>query len=301
VKLPYYYDEVDIEANEGQRLASPGRCIYCSVTCEELTDEHVIPYALGKNALVLLKSCCTSCQKAIQPYEQHVLRRQLGNFRAQVGAPTRRKKDRPTEINYDFVEVDDKDKILRGLGSRKVDTENAPLCLNLWASPPPRIALPNAAKVGSGRLWTCSEREILNLMCREVGEANGAKRVAVFLGDIDRTKYLRSLAKTAHAFTCAKLGIDGFNPLLHDIILCRNDDVSYYVGDMDERDVPEISNDHSLRIFLGVPEEGPIAGYIVVSVQLYPELGSPVHIIVVGTPNGVTTRRLDAIREASEV
>ena len=293
-------DEIDIESGQGKRIPSPGCCIYCGATCVELTDEHVVPYALGKNAAVLLKSSCKVCQAIIQPYEQHVLRRQLGTFRAQVGAPTRRPKDRPKFINYDIVEVDEEGSVVRQLGSRSMPIETAPIALNLWASPPPRIALVGPTNVGIGHLWSYIERDRLNDMCREIGIESGAKAVAVFLGDIDRTKYLRALAKTGHAFACANIGHDAFEPLLIDVILCRSDDVSYYVGDLLAEQMPTSSGDHSLRIFMGVPEAGPIAGYVVVSLQLYPALSSPSHIIVVGKPNELTELRFAKYREFAD-
>lgn len=286
------YHEYDLENGKGERTPSPGQCIYCGAIDVDLTDEHVIPYALGANAHILLKSCCTICQHIIQPYEQHVLKHQLGNFRAQVGAPTRRKKSRPDSISYEFLEVDSAANVIRSLGSQSAPTEKAPLALTLWASPPPRIALPASTNTGIGHPWTYFQKDELKKMCEDVAKATGAQHVAVHVGNIDRIKYQRSLAKTGHAFACAVIGIDAFEPLLLDVILKRTNNTSFYVGDISESKSIVHGAEHSLQIFLGVPDEGPIAGFVVVSLQLYPSLNSPVHLVVVGRPNELTEPRL---------
>ncbi|WP_417935712.1 HNH endonuclease [Frigidibacter mobilis] len=62
-----HYHEHNIESGLGKKFPSPQCCIYCDATDVELTDEHVVPYALGANAQVLLKSCCKTCQGLYSP------------------------------------------------------------------------------------------------------------------------------------------------------------------------------------------------------------------------------------------
>ena len=131
--------EHDIDRTPARRIPSPGKCIYCGLTNVVLTDEHVIPYAIGKNATILERSCCKVCQSTIQPYEQEVLKKQLGVFRAMVESPTRNKKDRPRVIALPLVEYDANNQVVRKLGTREVSVEEGPLILNLWQSPAPRI------------------------------------------------------------------------------------------------------------------------------------------------------------------
>jgi hypothetical protein len=59
-------DVYDVDKDPARREPSPGKCIYCFVTGVPLTEEHVIPYALGKNSLILEGACCDECQKTIQ-------------------------------------------------------------------------------------------------------------------------------------------------------------------------------------------------------------------------------------------
>ncbi|WP_428427305.1 HNH endonuclease [Pararhizobium sp.] len=266
------------------KISSPGKCIYCYRVFppEKLTDEHVIPYALGANTMIFLKSCCEECQGKINPYEQSVLKHQLGVFRAQVEAPSRNKKDRPTDANIQFFEVDESMTLVRDLGHRIIPLADAPLMFNLWQSPPPRIL--EETVIRPSKPWTFVEKEVAVPLCRKIADETGSLHVAMKVGDVNRLNYLRSLAKTAHAFTAAKVGLDAFEPCLSDIILNRSDDVDMYVGDIPGIGPFETHLAQTMQISLGGIPDGPAEGYMVVRIQLYPSLGSPEHLIVVGRP-----------------
>lgn len=48
--------EYDVDYDHARHFPSPGKCIYCGKSDVRLTDEHVIPYAIGKDATILDKS-----------------------------------------------------------------------------------------------------------------------------------------------------------------------------------------------------------------------------------------------------
>lgn len=277
--------EYDVDASEARHLPSPGKCIYCGASGVELTNEHVIPFAIGKDSTILDKSCCKVCQKIIQPYEQAVLRHQLGHFRAMVEAPTRNKKDRPTSIPLELVEVNDEGEPVRDLGTREIQLAQAPLILNLWQSPPPRILnLPIDEGEAEGRPWRFVESRVADPLLRPIAEEAGIAHIGFKHRPVNRLHYLRSLAKTAHAFACAELGPDAFEPFLADVILKRSDDVGRYVGDLSGVAGLEGPTGHTFKISLGeVPEAAGIgAGNIAVFMQFWAELGSPPHLVIVG-------------------
>lgn len=72
------------------------QCIYCG-TKDDLTDEHIVPFALG-GRYVLSKSSCKKCAAITSLIERKVLRgfmleaRTVGNF------PTRNEKSRPQSL-----------------------------------------------------------------------------------------------------------------------------------------------------------------------------------------------------------
>lgn len=274
----------ELYESEVIRLPSPGQCIYCGDREAALRNEHVIPYALAANMMILEKSCCETCQNIIQRYEQEVLKKQLGVFRAQVYAPSRtKKKDRITHVHVQFVEVDEAGKFIRDLCTRPVPIDELPLAIHLWQSPMPRrLRSPLTPRQEQGKPWSFAHRDDINTLCEKIREETGANHVAYKSGQVSRLHYLRSLAKTAHAFTTAQYGLDAFEPFLLDLILCRSDDVAEFVGD-DPFAPPIVSTEgHTLQIFLGEPMGGAEQGLIAARFQLYPSLGSPAHLVVVG-------------------
>lgn len=279
--------EYDIDDAPARRLPSPGRCIYCGATGVALNEEHVIPYAIGKNATILEGACCDQCQKIIQRYEQEVLKKQLGVFRAMVEAPTRNKKDRPKSINLTLVEHDCQGRYLRDLGDRNIPIEEGPLILNLWQSPPPGILGEKIDTLQTeGRPWRYVEASRADPILKGAAAELGVSNVGFKLPVVNRLHYLRMLAKTAHAYVAAELGPDSFEPFLIDIILNRSDDVEKFVGDMAGVASLEGATGHSFKITMGeTPASlGQTAGLIVVFMQFWADLGSPPHLVVVGKP-----------------
>lgn len=274
----------ELYTSNTMRFPSPGRCIYCGDGQSKLRDEHVIPYALAANAMILEKSCCEKCQNIIQRYEQEVLKIQLGIFRVQVEAPSRtKKKERTTHVDLQFVEVDDLGQFKRNLGIRTISVDELPLAIHLWQSPMPRrLRGPLTAEQEQGKPWSFADRDGINALCDTVRKETGANHVAYNSGTVNRMHYRRSLAKTAHAFAAARFGIDYFEPFLLDLILCRSDDVSEFVGDDPFAEPVGDSNGHTLQILLGEPVGGQEQGLIAARFQLYPTLGSPAHLVVVG-------------------
>lgn len=276
--------EIDMGRHETQKVPSPRCCIYCGST-DELTDEHVVPFALAANSVIYLDSSCRACAAIIQPYEQDVLRKQLGVFRAQVGAPTRKKKSRVKNVDVHFVEVDDRGRQIRDLGTRNFPVSDLPLTLNLWQLPEARILRPDAvAGDDHGSAWSFTEIAVADRINRSIAQETGSNHVAMKLGDVNRSNFLRFLAKTAHAFAVMTLGPNSFRPFLADLILKRSDDLTEFVGGGFPAAPHEVDPAHSTLLTLGSPEAGPAKGLIAVRLQFWHELKTPAYIVIVGEP-----------------
>lgn len=76
--------------------------MYCG-SVDGLTDEHVIPYALG-GTLVLAKSSCRPCAAKTSLYELKVLRGFMSDARLVARLPSRRKKERPSAKRHSFLD-----------------------------------------------------------------------------------------------------------------------------------------------------------------------------------------------------
>jgi hypothetical protein len=77
-------------------LASIGECVYCGAV-NDLTDEHIVPLALGGN-LILADASCHDCATATGKFEQRVLRGFMKDARSAGSFPTRRPKERPLRL-----------------------------------------------------------------------------------------------------------------------------------------------------------------------------------------------------------
>jgi HNH endonuclease len=277
--------EFDLEKGESRRVPSLGRCIYCGEVGGELTDEHIIPFALGHNTTVFEKASCKACQQKIQPYEQRVLRSQLAVFRTRIGAPTRNKRDRPTNQILHFVEVDDNQNILRDLGNREFSIDDAPLTFSVWELPPPGILSGDTKSQGvSGKPWTYVDEIVVGKLTRQIAIETGSKNVAAKIGEINRNDFLRFLIKTAHAYAVYELGLAAFRPLTTDIVLSRGNELERFIGCDYQSSPYDGSPANMVEMVLGTVDEGPALGYTIVRIRLYPILGTPAHIIVVGAP-----------------
>ena len=280
----------DLELRETVRKPTPGRCIYCGDAQGKLTDEHVIPYALGGHTTILEKASCVACANTIQKYEQRILRGQLGHFRARIDAPTRNPKDRPTHQDIRFVEVDSSGRQIRNLGSRTFAIDDVPLNLSVWQLAPPRVlGEMRSEREHVGYPWASishseSQKALAMRLAREVAEKSGAKHVAVEVDAINREDFLRFLVKTAHAYAVFEMGVEAFQPLTTDLILCRDDDLAQYVGCGPINPEFESSPANMTELSVGTVKDGPAAGYTAVYIRLYPLLGTPPHVVIVGKP-----------------
>ena len=115
---------------ESKRFEAVGACIYCGAS-EDLTDEHVIPFALG-GKLILPDSSCKDCAAITSRFEMLVLRGFMLPARTVGGFPTRRPRQRPSKFNLE-AEIAGKDEVL------SIDTEDFPAILQLPVFRPPGI------------------------------------------------------------------------------------------------------------------------------------------------------------------
>ncbi len=101
---PARHQTAPSEIRTTTRADPVGRCIYCGLT-EGLSDEHVIPLALGSR-LVLPKASCRACAAVTSAFERHVLRGFMLDARTAGGFSTRRPKKRPTTSSFEIKRGD---------------------------------------------------------------------------------------------------------------------------------------------------------------------------------------------------
>lgn len=258
---------------------SVGRCIYCDVDGVELGDEHIIAESLG-GMLILPKASCAECARAINQYEQPNARNLFCPIRRQQGFPSknRGRKDKARRAAETFTVTIDGKRI-------RVPANLLPGLLISFAFPPADALSgvpPRGSFAGRAQLTTLPGfDERVAAIARSYGKSGRSVSVDVN-GEAELVG--RMLAKIAHAYAVAELGLGTFEPFLLDTILGRPpDQIGNYVGSSDE--APQGDDLHRVWIE-GAGSKRP--ELIVVAVQLFADRGFAIHRIVVGRRNDAT-------------
>lgn len=182
------------EIRNTHRLPEVGFCIYCSAR-EQLSDEHVVPLALGGN-LILPKSSCQGCAAITAAFEGRVLRGFMLAARAVGGFPTRRPKDRPAELAMQLVTGEE-------VNTVSLPLEEFPALLQLPLFEPPGIVVNRVATRG---ISICGIETIrFGKDPTEVLKDLGATTMRQTT-DLDAISFARMLAKIGYSYAVGALG-----------------------------------------------------------------------------------------------
>jgi hypothetical protein len=266
------------------KIYSPiGRCIYCGREADRvaLSDEHVIPYSLG-GTIILPKSSCAKCSGITSSIERHIAKAIWDYTRVQHGLPSYRK-ERPRHFEMEMPD-----------GSiRNIPIPNMPPVILSFTFPPAGIlfGLPPSDEPVSGQIV------ISNISAeaeRRFSEISRQGRVRLNPKGFAASPFARFLAKVAHAYAVAELGMDGFYAALPPIILERDPHfVFHYVGS-GGGDEPTSTRLHDLNL----RRQWQLAAFsgrgsrelMVVRIRLFARHGLPTHYVVVGEPRGHRSR-----------
>lgn len=263
-------------ASRSERPRTDGRCIYCGGpeytpgTGEPLHEEHVVAEGMGAR-LVLPGASCRQCEEVINIFESGVLHNTFWAARRALKIRGKRRKRKEEKLYPVTVSINGADVVL------KTPLEVHPTVLFIATMDPPRL-LVDEDDQGSGvsGVWHALLVPIETISSFGFGTFNSPF--------IDTVHFCQFLAKTAHAFAVAELGLDGFNPLLTNSIRSRFDqpldwpDRYDYVGG-DPRDFAPCDALHQLGWGF-VSRDG--RDFLVVLLRLFAYLGAPVFQVVVG-------------------
>lgn len=248
-----------------RRVYDPvGFCIYCGAKGVPLSDEHPIPDGLGGRH-ILPKSTCKPCQKIInEEVEQYCLRTFLGLPRAALDIRSSKKKPRARPS----IRVRRKDGAIERI---QLEGDIPPVIfMPVWPMPFTLQGKP-APETFDGMHWASKPNETLAALNAE----------AVISEHIQPAKFARFLAKISHSVAIAVFGAAFFKPVLPDLILGRKKVyIDFVGGSLDIR--PPESDSAILTDFW--PYERKLDGheYLVAHIRLFPLLGAPDYVVVVG-------------------
>jgi hypothetical protein len=251
------------------------RCIYCVAT-RDLTKEHVLPLGIAGHSMVLERASCRACAKITGGIEGAVLEGALGILREKFGSPSRHK-SRRTGISRRTLARRDEQGEWVGAGTLDVPVEQLPaICVFPLLNAPRIFAPPEAAGGWTGNFWLWQDHVAVPA---PISSATGG--ASIHIGKVNPQLFARFLAKIAHGYAVAYLGVDGFTPFLPNVILDESSDPFLYVGGFSEPPANEAA--------LHFVEQGhAVLGdtkFALVRVRLFASLGAPEYVVVAGTYN----------------
>jgi len=271
-----------VERIEHKQYPSFGECIFCGVLASDvkLTDEHIVPFSLGGNA-VILKASCKRCAAETGKLEHQLGRKVYWDFRAHVNAPTRRKKERPTCLPFTF-----------SIAGGEPQTKTVPIGEHPYFTAMPVWGLPGLFE---GRPVDAPFREYkahvfywIPPNIKEILELDDGVPAEIPFPEfrIDHHRFARAIAKIAYCQAVAQLGLDRCRrSVLRDVVLGKNPNVPYYVGCKLEEPPPPAHRDvlHAIQI---ATQWAHGRLFLMVTVRLFANSGiekhgSPIYKIVV--------------------
>src|SRR5262245_24432490 len=237
-----------------------GRCIYCRRKGVALQREHIIPFGLAANSLVLMKSSCTRCGHKTRDFETRCLRHMWWPFRTKLGRRAiAQAVDEHGRVDFKPEDVVD------------MSTADFPLFYYAFEFQVPAIVDNRSSHLDGHRgflLW--DEEACKQYLPRDRG---------IRLGPGDWVAFSKLLAKIAHAYAVAELGIGSFTPALTWAIRDKMDiRLPYWVGGVSEP-APATTALHEIELRRRV-----IAGrhYASAVMRLFASLGTPRYEVIVG-------------------
>ncbi len=258
--------------------APVGRCIYCGASewsanqSRKLGDEHIIPEGLG-GRLVLPEASCRKCEAVTSKVELEWLRSAF--YTARVQKELGKKKKRPPR--FLGLQVQRNGKVV--WESIPLEKYPAMIVTLLFDKPEILSDCSPVEKVLSGGVVIGILPTFGRLLKPYLDQGSvtfsppRSGATSEYLG--------RMLAKIAHSYAVAELGIDGFTPFLTNIVLGTDTrHLSHYIGGT--REVPPASN-NAYEIKLTITESIGRERYLVVTIRLLSDVqGMPEYWAVVG-------------------
>ena len=257
------------------RRQSVGECIYCG-SIENLSDEHIIPYALDGN-LVIKRASCAACARITSQIEMRLLRGHWWPYRRQLRLQSRTFSAQPNQFSATLKRADGSDLPIR------VSADEYPCVIILDLDPPSILSgthrrdRPCAARAGLKWLAPIPTTVLSGGIAIQVGPNDRVE----FPVNLDATDFVQFLAKIALGYAVSRRGLNALREIfVRDIILGNGNGALTYVGGDASATATNTLPAHGLH---GLAER--VRGDLLsVYIQLFRTAGSPMPIyeVVVG-------------------
>jgi hypothetical protein len=253
------------------KIPSKGACIYCGDRDTWRTDEHIVPFSLGGQH-ILLDASCDACADITKRFEQDVAREMWGDARSSYNAPTRRRKQRKTHII--LTDPDDPQHTV------KVPYSEYPAAMVFYKMHRAGLLEGMSDTVDLSAMWqfvaVCDTAKAKGFEKRF-----GIKLTAKFRHVPD--SFARLLAKIAYCHTLCVLDPTDFRPICLPYILGEKRNPSYVVGGTFHLATPVPERGYVLNT-MGFMEADRLM--LMAEIRLFANLHTPTYHVVVGDIHG---------------
>jgi hypothetical protein len=249
--------------------APVGRCIYCGST-EGLSREHIIPYALGSNA-ILPKASCERCRKITGDFEQDVLRGPMWPVRVINQLQSRTKHREAVETEHLLVVKEGQDQVV------ELPLEEYPILLPFLLFPPPAII--SASEYTNGIQLTGQVTISFGANPENVLKRLGATQIRITPRKSYPVSFARMLAKIAYSYAFAEGALNALagESVVLPSILGERDEIGLWVGMIDSSLIAREGVLHRLALI-----EDREHGFLMVEVQLFSNSQTPNYHVILG-------------------
>lgn len=245
-----------------------GACIYCGAVDKELTDEHIVPLALGGQH-VIRKASCHSCAIETSKFERKVARELWGDARVSFDAPSRRKASRP-----EFILMPDATNPNKSI---PVPAKEYPAGLVFYEMAPPGILQGLGENIDISKLWK------LVMVDDDKRREEFLKKYPVKLSLKFKhvpTEFGRLLAKIGYGQVLTSLDLGDFNPICLPYIMGQKPNVSYVVGGTGEKSVPIPESGYYINTSVEIVTQQSML--LLATVRLYANTHAPSYQVAAG-------------------
>lgn len=250
-------------------LKEVGSCIYCGRSDSELTDEHIMPYALGGNA-VLRKASCKKCQDATSRIERHICRPIAGMMRSRLGIQSRRPKRKETVQTFMFGDE-------RRELSFPTDEFPAILAYPTFASPGIFMGRPPEGQYRNAGFYSLGADPDFKGIADAAMKTAGASSLQI--ASFRPALLMNFAAKVSHASAVGLLDPDSFDPMLREAATTENA-YDYILGNS-QSFPPQKNVRHAVELFQGDGLRGPL---LIARLRWFADLEPPLEELEPGQP-----------------
>ncbi|WP_307118863.1 HNH endonuclease [Sphingomonas kyeonggiensis] len=275
-----------MDASQPLRLPGLGACIYCDDRFrngEELSDEHVVPEALG-GKLILENASCANCAKETSKIERLIAQAMLDPFRIQFGVQSKRKKRQAARTRNVFAKIKGKWVV------HPLSIKEFPVIVQLPALEEPRILARRVAdrKVHKFRVFGSERPKEID----DLRDSLGATRLNIPAAVFINAAFGALLLKIAHSFAATQRNkFPGFRDVVpQSVFQAVRDDFpeDHLVGGFFG---PLESSAQRHELFCEITQANG-RRFLTVVVRLFGDLGFPAYRVVTGIGGTPRQQRL---------